>query len=1038
MYRSSFYQSLGVMHSKTSMILALAVLFCFTPARIASNAEPAPVKRVLIISAGSRLAPGFVLADQQLLAALRKIQTARIEIYAENLDMVRFPAERYQQVFRDYLSAKYSENRPDLVLLVYTGNLGITGTLLPQLFPNTPIIVAGFTEEELDREQFGKLVSGIAQRVNPQATLDLIGRLQPEVNRVIVIGGTAETDQQVTQRIRDAAERFKGRLKIEFWDNFRMDELNKTVKLLPANTAILFSRVFRDAAGQAFISAEVARTLAQEANAPVYVMTETGLGTGAVGGALASIEAFAQRAGELARLVLTGTAPASLPLEIRTDTVPTFDWRALQRWSIPENRLPANSIVRFRPQSFWQEYRWYIIAALIIIGVQTTIIVDLLLQRRRRRRVEAELRDSRELMEHAASAGELGLWSRHLTASDVWANAPMRSLFGFGSNETVTFEAIQERIHPDDLKRMLSELKEAQTAGLPFQGEFRILLPNGTDRWLLAKGRTTAESGGGRNRRRMGMVIDISERKQAEEKLRDSEENFRRLVETTAAVIWQADSDNWVFTYVGPQATKLLGYPVEHWYEKDFWVSHIHPDDREQAVNTCLTLSQSAKDFTFEYRMIKASGEIVWIHDIVNCQYQNSTQKSQLRGLMLDISARKQAEDAVKSERQFLRQVIDIDPNFIFVKDREGRFTLANKAVADAYGTTVDNLIGRTDADFNPNQSEVESFRQADLEVIDTLQERFIPEERISNGGGRVRWLQTVKRPIIESDGSAKQVLGVSTDITLRKKTEVQLREQRVELAHVARISTMGELSASLAHELNQPLTAILSNAQAALRFLSSKPADIEEVHEILQDIVEDNRRAGEVIRRMRALVKKEGIEFASLDFTGLIREVVALVHSDAILQNTKISLRLKDDLPTVLGDKVQLQQVVLNLLLNAFDAMKGYSPLEREVEVHVEPYGAKMIKVAVSDRGTGLSLDKLDKIFEPFYTTKGEGLGMGLSICRSIIEAHGGNLWAENNPDRGATFYFTVPIGGDGRMVGGETGAQVVLSEEATGLDKS
>jgi signal transduction histidine kinase len=144
-----------------------------------------------------------------------------------------------------------------------------------------------------------------------------------------------------------------------------------------------------------------------------------------------------------------------------------------------------------------------------------------------------------------------------------------------------------------------------------------------------------------------------------------------------------------------------------------------------------------------------------------------------------------------------------------------------------------------------------------DLEVIDTLQERIIPEERITNGKGRVRWLQTVKRPIIESDGSAKQVLGASTDITQRKKTEIELREQRAELAHVARISTMGELAASLAHELNQPLTAILSNAQAALRFLSGKPADIEEVREILQDIVKDNSRAGDVICRMRALVKK-------------------------------------------------------------------------------------------------------------------------------------------------------------------------------------
>jgi PAS domain S-box-containing protein len=450
---------------------------------------------------------------------------------------------------------------------------------------------------------------------------------------------------------------------------------------------------------------------------------------------------------------------------------------------------------------------------------------------------------------------------------------------------------------------------------------------------------------------------------------------------------------------------------VEQWYEKDFWVSHIHPEDREQAVNTCLTMSQSAKDFNFEYRMIKASGEIVWIHDIVNCQYQNGTQKGQLRGLMFDISARKQAEDAVRSERQFLRQVIDIDPNFIFAKDREGRFTLANKAVAEAYGTTVDNLIGRTDVDFNSNQSEVEFFRQVDLEVIDTLQERFIPEERMTNGGGRVRWLQTVKRPIIESDGSAKQVLGVSTDITVRKKTEVQLREQRVELAHVARISTMGELSASLAHELNQPLTAILSNAQAALRFISSKPADLEEVREILQDIVKDNSRAGEVIRRLRALVKKEALEFASLDLANLIRDVVVLLHSDAILQHVKIALALDENLPPVRGDKVQLQQVVLNLLLNAFDAMKECPASAREVKLQSERNAVGLIQVAVSDCGSGLTGDKLDQIFKPFYTTKGEGLGMGLSICRSIIEAHGGQLWAENNPDGGATFYFTVPL---------------------------
>ena len=863
-------------------IAALCLLSFLTAPNPAASAETPRPKRVLIISTGSRLAAGFAIVDRQLLQALENIPAARIETYAENLDLVRFPAERFQQVFTEYLTAKYAEHIPDLIILVYVGNLGLSGKLLPQLFPATPIIVAGFTEEELRPEQFGPLVGGLAQRVDPRATLELIQRLQPEVRRVIVIGGTAEVDRHVIQRVRETAQSFKGRLEVAFWDNLSMAELHEAVARVPRDTAILFARMFRDAKGQAVISSQVSQWIGEWANVPVYVMTDSALGTGAVGGAVASIEAFGKRAGELARLILTGSAPSPLPFEIRTDSVPTFDWRALKRWDIPGSRLPPGSVVRFKPQSIWEQYRWYIIGALIVMFIQSVMIFDLLLQRRRRRGVEVELRDSEQLMELATSFGALGLWSRDLKNGKVWANAPMRSLFGLKADE-IQFDDLIARVHPDDRDRMLSEVSHAQLAGLPFQGEFRIVLSTGEQRWILAKGSIAAEPGSSCDQRRLGVVLDITERKRAEQ--------------------------------------------------------------------------------------------------------------------------------ALEKERSFLRQVIDTDPNFIFAKDREGRFTLANKAVADAYGTTVENLIGRTDADFNPNQHEVESFRQMDLEVIDTLQERFIPEERITNGNGRVRWLQTVKRPIIESDGSAKQVLGASTDITQRKKTELELREQRAELAHVARISTMGELAASLAHELNQPLTAILSNAQAALRFLSSKPSDIEEVREILQDIVKDNSRASEVIRRMRALVKKEDIEFASLDLAGLIRDVVVLLHSDAILQNIKISLSLDENLTTVLADKVQTQQVMLNLLLNAFDAMKDCSAVDREVKVRAEPYGASLIKVAVSDWGMGLSVDKLDKIFEPFYTTKGEGLGMGLSICRSIIEAHGGRLWAENNAGAGATFYFTLPV---------------------------
>jgi two-component system, LuxR family, sensor kinase FixL len=190
----------------------------------------------------------------------------------------------------------------------------------------------------------------------------------------------------------------------------------------------------------------------------------------------------------------------------------------------------------------------------------------------------------------------------------------------------------------------------------------------------------------------------------------------------------------------------------------------------------------------------------------------------------------------------------------------------------------------------------------------------------------------------------------------------------------------------------------------------------VQELGEILKDIVQDDSRASEVIQRMRALVKKEELAFVSLDLASVIREVAALVRSDAILQGVRILLEVKAGLPLVRGDKVQLQQVVLNLLLNAFDAMKDCPANEREVKVRAETTEAGLLRLAVRDRGPGLNDDHLDKVFQPFYTTKRDGLGMGLSISRSIIEAHGGRLWAENNPDRGATFYCTLPVGVEGR----------------------
>ncbi|KAE8756803.1 PAS domain S-box protein [Paraburkholderia madseniana] len=252
----------------------------------------------------------------------------------------------------------------------------------------------------------------------------------------------------------------------------------------------------------------------------------------------------------------------------------------------------------------------------------------------------------------------------------------------------------------------------------------------------------------------------------------------------------------------------------------------------------------------------------------------------------------------------------------------------------------------------------------------------------------------------------------VTLAFVIDKTDRYELRRQREDLAHLTRVSTMGQLASSLAHELNQPLTAILSNVQAAQRFMMADPIDLAELRDILNDIVQDDYRASEVIRRIRAVVKKGGLEVIPLDLAGVMRDVVALVHSDAIVRGTRVTLDIDSTLPPVRGDRVQLQQVMLNLLLNAFDAMNEVPPVDRMVCVTLKPADNGMVLIAVRDRGHGLTADKLDKIFKPFFTSKPQGLGLGLSISRSIIDMHRGRLWAENNNDRGATFYVALPVG--------------------------
>jgi PAS domain S-box-containing protein len=287
----------------------------------------------------------------------------------------------------------------------------------------------------------------------------------------------------------------------------------------------------------------------------------------------------------------------------------------------------------------------------------------------------------------------------------------------------------------------------------------------------------------------------------------------------------------------------------------------------------------------------------------------------------------------------------------------------------------------------------------------------YAGEYRVVLPDATQRWVTARGRVYPDAKGKPARMLGATIDITARKQAELEVQQQRGELAHLSRVTMLGELSGSLAHELNQPLTAILSNAQAAQRFLAHDNADLNEVRDILADIVAEDKRAGEIIRRLRLLLKKGEVQHQPFDLNEVVLEVLKLIRSDLVNQGVAVHAELAPALPAVNADRVQFQQVLLNLMMNACDAMAGGLAADRKLIIRTGLAGGEGIRVSVADRGVGLPPDMLEKVFEPFFTTKAHGLGLGLSVCRTIITAHGGKLWAANNPERGATFFFTLPV---------------------------
>jgi signal transduction histidine kinase len=352
----------------------------------------------------------------------------------------------------------------------------------------------------------------------------------------------------------------------------------------------------------------------------------------------------------------------------------------------------------------------------------------------------------------------------------------------------------------------------------------------------------------------------------------------------------------------------------------------------------------------------------------------------------------------------------------VAVLDRTGRIVRVNHAWHEAAtvmgGGTADvgvNYLEACQAAVGHDPAAADVVRGIEAVLADDGAGEFRTEYGSPPGNGW-RWHELVVEPLRVPQGGAVVML---IDATARKRAELEAEAHRTEAAHAARGATLGELAAGLAHELNQPLAAILTNVQASQRLLASEPLRLELLRDIMKDIAADDVRAAEIIRRMRALLKKGQRDVQPLDLSQLAGDVLRLVASDAILRRVRIHPQLEPDLPGIVGDRVELQQVSLNLVVNGLESMSAIAPGLRHLTIRTAQRNTDWIEVTVQDTGSGISAEILDRIYEPFFSTKPDGLGMGLSICRSIAEAHSGRLEASNNPAGGATFGFALPVAG-------------------------
>ncbi|WP_439396829.1 PAS domain S-box protein [Bradyrhizobium sp. PMVTL-01] len=578
---------------------------------------------------------------------------------------------------------------------------------------------------------------------------------------------------------------------------------------------------------------------------------------------------------------------------------------------------------------------------------------------------------------------------------------------------------VVERTHPDDRAAVREIIDRAMRDPSDFDHEYRLLLPDGSVKHIHAQARATRTESG--DIEFVGAATDITAARRAEQQLRRSEGYLAEAQHLTHTGSWSWDVYGLDFVYRSAEVDRLFGFSPQEPVSIETIRSRIHPDDlpRLQEVQR-QAIEHVEERFEYDFRILLPDGGIRRIHSVAHVVLGSDGNVSELIGTHMDVTeqhaARERLENtlvALRESEQRFRDYAETASDWLWETGPDHRVTHLSEHTSAA-GILATGLMGLPRWDIAcDTEEEPEKWRQHRATLQAHLPFRDLIYRTVNRTGSPI-YVRTSGKPFFDGNGTFLGYRGVSTDITAlirADQAEQKLRKAQAELAHVTRVTTLGELTTSIAHEINQPLAAILNNADACLGWMAREAPDLAAARSSVEWIIEDAIRASEVIRSVRALAKKGEIEMVPLDVNEVVRDVIALVTRELVSHRVTLRTELAAALPRILGDRIQLQQVIINLVMNGIEAMDAVTDRPRELLIRSSKDDLGHVQLAVADCGVGIAEKDADHVLDPFFTTKSSGLGMGLSICRSIVEAHGGRLSLLQNNEPGATFQFVLPV---------------------------